>query len=77
MDETWRSKEPSQDPIKITPEVHRKNKYFQENILWTEETKVLLFGSALFQKEKNITPIVKHAGGSVMVWGCFFTSGPG
>ncbi|KAF7640693.1 hypothetical protein LDENG_00022540, partial [Lucifuga dentata] len=52
---------------------------FWENILWTDETKVELFGSVkltAFQK-KNIIPTVKHGGGSVMVWGCFAASGPG
>ncbi len=60
---------------------------FWANILWTEETKVELFGRCVshciwrktntaFHK-KNIIPTVKHGGGSVMVWGCFATSGPG
>ncbi|KAF7645836.1 hypothetical protein LDENG_00197530 [Lucifuga dentata] len=58
-----------------------------ENILWTDETKVELFGrcasryiwrktNTAFQK-KNIILTVKHGGGSVMVWGCFAASGPG
>ena len=60
---------------------------FWENILWTDETKVELFGrcasryiwcktNTAFHK-KNIIPTVKHGGGSVMVWGCFAASGPG
>ncbi|KAG2456962.1 TCB1 transposase, partial [Polypterus senegalus] len=60
---------------------------FWENTLWTDETKVKLFGRQMsryiwrkrntaFQK-KNIIPTVKYGGGSVMVWGCFATSGPG
>ncbi|KAF7650254.1 hypothetical protein LDENG_00128610, partial [Lucifuga dentata] len=48
---------------------------FWENILWTDETKVELFGSYIWRKantafqKKNIIPTVKHGGGSVMVWG--------
>ncbi len=60
---------------------------FWENTLWTDETKVELFGRCVshyiwrksntaFQK-KNIIPTVKYGGGSVMVWGCFSASGPG
>ncbi len=60
---------------------------FWENTLWTDETKVELFGRGVsryiwrksntaFQK-KNIIPTVKYGGGSVMVWGCFAASGPG
>ncbi len=59
---------------------------FWENTLWTDETKVELFGRCVshyiwrksntaFQK-KNIIPTVKYGGGSVMVWGCFAASGP-
>ncbi|KAI3369578.1 hypothetical protein L3Q82_024389 [Scortum barcoo] len=58
-----------------------------ENTLWTDKTKVELFGRCVshyiwcksntaFQK-KNIIPTVKYGGGSVMVWGCFAASGPG
>ncbi|KAK3542764.1 hypothetical protein QTP70_002764 [Hemibagrus guttatus] len=60
---------------------------FWGNTLWTDETKIELFGRSVshyvwrksntaFQK-KNITPTVKYGGGSVMVWGCFAASGPG
>ncbi len=60
---------------------------FGKNTLWTDETKVELFGRCVshyiwhksntaFQKKK-IIPTVKYGGGSVMVWGCFVASGPG
>ncbi|KAK3530781.1 hypothetical protein QTP70_001580 [Hemibagrus guttatus] len=60
---------------------------FWENTLWTDETKIELFGRSVshyvwrksntaFQK-KNIIPTVKYGGGSVMVWGGFAASGPG
>ncbi|KAK3549749.1 hypothetical protein QTP86_007732 [Hemibagrus guttatus] len=60
---------------------------FWENTLWTDETKIVLFGRSVshyvwrksntaFQK-KNIIPTLKYGGGSVMVWGCFAASGPG
>ncbi|KAK3559328.1 hypothetical protein QTP86_012756, partial [Hemibagrus guttatus] len=58
---------------------------FWENTLWTDKTKIVLFGRSVshyvcrksnttFQK-KNIIPTVKYGGGSVMV--CFAASGPG
>ena len=58
-----------------------------ENTLWTDKTKVELFGRCVchyiwrksntaFQK-KNIVPTVKYGGGSVMIWACFAASGPG
>uniref|UniRef100_A0A3B3DJG5 Transposase n=1 Tax=Oryzias melastigma TaxID=30732 RepID=A0A3B3DJG5_ORYME len=60
---------------------------FWENILWTDETKVELFGRCVSRyiwrksntafHKKNIIPTVKYGGGSVMVWGCFAASGPG
>ncbi|KAK3556490.1 hypothetical protein QTP70_008318 [Hemibagrus guttatus] len=60
---------------------------FWKNTLWTDETKIELFGRSVshyvwhknntaFQK-KNIIPKVKYGGGSVIVWGCFAASGPG
>ena len=53
-----------------------KSKSFWENVLWTDETKLELFGKAhhLYVygkqneafKDKNTFPTVKHGGGSVM-----------
>lgn len=60
---------------------------FWNNVLWTDESKVELFGrnasryiwrkkNTAFEK-KNIVPTVKHGGGSVMIRACFAASGPG
>ena len=55
--------------------------------MWTDETKVELFGKVHYCivyrkrneafKEKNSVPTVKHGGGSQMFWGCFAASGTG
>lgn len=54
---------------------------FWDSIIWSDETKVNLFGSDGHKKvwrkkgealkTKNLLPTVKHAGGSVVVWACF------
>ncbi len=64
-----------------------KRQSFWENVLWTDETKVELFGKVhhgtVYRKrneafkEKNTVPTVKHGGGSNMFWGCFAASGTG
>ena len=60
---------------------------YWKNVLWTDETKIELFGlnekCYVWRKEntafqhKNLIPSVKHGGGSIMVWACFAASGPG
>uniref|UniRef100_A0A3P9HRU3 Transposase Tc1-like domain-containing protein n=1 Tax=Oryzias latipes TaxID=8090 RepID=A0A3P9HRU3_ORYLA len=56
-----------------------------ENVLWSDETTIELFGknSTVWRRKKaklhpkNTRPTVKHGGGSIMLWGCFSTKGPG
>ncbi len=64
-----------------------KPQSFWENVLWTDETKVELFGKGhhgtVYRKkneafkEKDTVPTDKHGGGSKMFWGCFAASGTG
>ncbi len=63
-----------------------KPQSFWENVLWTDETKVELFGKGhhgtVYRKrneafkENNTVPTVKH-GGLKMFWGCFAAAGTG
>ncbi|KAF7652691.1 hypothetical protein LDENG_00093650, partial [Lucifuga dentata] len=53
-----------------------KPKSFWENVLWSDKTKLELFGRShkvyvsRKKKRKNTVPTVKHGAGSLMVWGC-------
>ncbi len=58
-----------------------------ENVIWSDETKIELFGKnstcRVWRRKnaelhpKNAIPTVKHGGGNIMLWGCFSAKGPG
>lgn len=62
-------------------------KMVRNKILWSDETKIELFGlnSKRYVWRKpgtaphlsNTVPTVKHGGGSIMLWGCFSAAGTG
>ena len=60
---------------------------FLRNVLWSDETKIELFGHNDHRyvwrkmgeacKPKTTIPTVKHRFGSIMLWGCFAARGTG
>ncbi|KAK3545219.1 hypothetical protein QTP70_002066 [Hemibagrus guttatus] len=58
-----------------------------ENVIWSDETKIELFGKnstcRVWRRKnaelhpKNTIPTVKHGGGNIMLWGYFSAKGPG
>ncbi len=58
-----------------------------ENVLWSDKTKIELFGinstRRVWRKRnadyhpKNTIPTVRHGGGNIMLWGCFSTKSTG
>ncbi|KAK3515377.1 hypothetical protein QTP70_018730, partial [Hemibagrus guttatus] len=58
-----------------------------DRVLWSDETQIELFGNKHSKwvwcktkdeyAEKHLMPTVKYSGGSVMLWDCFSSKGPG
>ncbi len=58
-----------------------------ENVIWSDETNIELFGKnstwRVWRRKnaelhpKNTIPTVKHGGGNIMLWGCCSAKGPG
>jgi hypothetical protein len=52
----------------------------RNKILWSDETKIELFGLNAMQhvwRKLGTIRMVKHGGGSIMLWGCFQRQGLG
>ena len=52
----------------------------RSKILWSDETKIEVFGlnaKCHIWRKPGTIPTVKHAGGSIMLWGCFSAAGTG
>lgn len=73
--------------LKFARDHQNKDATFWKNVLWSDETKMELFGhndqryvwrkaGEAFHPNKTV-PTVKHGGGSIMLWGCFAAAGTG
>src|SRR4029434_594990 len=64
-----------------------KSDFQWDRVIWSDETKIKLFGNKHLRwvwrrqkdshTEKHLIPIVKYGGGSLTLWGCFSSKGPG
>ena len=47
----------------------------RSKILWSDETKIGLNAKCHIWRKPGTIPMVKHGGGSIMLWGCFSEAG--
>ena len=76
-----------QSRLKFANEHLNDSKEDLENVMWSDETKIELFGINSTRRvwrgtnaeydPKNTIPTVKHGGGNVILWGCFSAKGTG
>jgi len=83
------SKDDAQESLQtvFAEDKHTKDMNYWNHVLWSDETKINLFGSDGVKhvwrqpdeeyKDKCALPTVEHVGGSVMVWGCMSAAGTG
>ena len=75
------------DQLKFFETYEKKGMQFWEKVIWSDETKVELFGrntatnvwrrNGTAFKKHNTIPTVKFGGGSIIIWGCFSSKGTG